>query len=452
MTAIRQTLYAKLTVRRVRAAILLGVLLTLAAPTLATPSDPSEPIILVADRMLDGVGGIKKSVRILVEDGIIKSIDAPKSSSTRTIDLRGKLILPGFIDTHVHIFYHFRNGRFVDNRLVGLDEPRAEMVLRAAENANLALDAGFTTIQVAGPGHPEDIFLREALQRGILPGPRLLTSLQWLRFEAGKAPPPDGLRAIVRERKGQGADFIKVFASSSERDGMKPLLSQEQLDAICGEARAQGLRVMVHAYTLAVDRALRAGCTTIEHGTQGMTKAVIEEFARRGAYYNPTLYLADKNYLDNKDKFLGVGNFNEEAFKLIETNVLRAPSEFIQVLKNGRVNVVFGSDASAGAHGRNAEELIYRIQVAGMDPMRAVISATSLAARSVGLGTQIGTIAPGFRADIIAVDGDILRDATAARRVSFVMSNGRIIRDGGLPKAYMEARPPPIEASTTSEP
>ena len=361
--------------------------------------------------------------------GRIAAIGGPMPKDALVYDLGGRTIMPGMIDTHEHIFYHFRDGRFVDGRLSGLDEPPEEAALYTAENGALILNGGITTIQ--SPGNVRDKWVRDAFSRNILPGPRVLTSLQWLRYDPpGSAPSPDELRAVVRERKEQGADFIKIFASASERDGSVPLLSQEQLGAICGEAKKLGLRTLVHAYTVAVKMATEAGCTTIEHGSHGMTPDVVAEMAKRGTYYDPTLGVADENYVANREKFIGIGNYTPKAFdnmaRLVAADA--PPQEVIDALKTKELKVVLGTDGIAGAHGKSANSLVYYIRKAHMEPMRAVIAATSLAAELIGLDKEIGTIAPGMQADIIALDGDPLKDAAAFQRPRFVMKGGRVFR------------------------
>lgn len=238
------------------------------------------------------------------------------------------------------------------------------------------------------------------------------------------------LRAMVRQRKALSADVIKIFASTSVRDGSRPTFSPAQLEAICDEAAKQGLRSVVHAYTVAVKMAVQAGCTAIEHGTGGMTDEVMAMMATKGTYYDPTVGVATQNYVANKDKYLGIGNYSEEAFAAMEQQVAnpRPPVEFQRALKVAGLKIVYGSDATAGAHGHNAEGLIYRITMGGQAPMDAVVSATSIAAQSLGLGDRIGTIAPGMAADIVAFQGDALGDPSALRRVAFVMRGGRVFK------------------------
>jgi imidazolonepropionase-like amidohydrolase len=328
-------------------------------------------------------------------------------------------VTPGWIDTHAHIFWHFDNGR-----LAGKDEPPVRAMLHAADNAILTLNAGFTTIQ--SPGSPEDKDLRDAIARGILPGPRMLTSLEPLTEQSG---PPEKLRELVRERKQQGADFIKLFASKSIREGGTQTMSDEQLQAACGEAKSLGLRTIVHAHSAeSAKAATLAGCTTIEHGAY-VTDDVFALMAQRGTYYDPNIGLVLQNYLANKEKFLGIGNYNEQGFAFMEKGIAIVLDTFKRALKHKDLKIVYGTDAVAGAHGCNYEEFIVRVRDGGQDPMAALMSATSISAESVGLKDKVGAIAPGMEADIIAMDGDPLRDVTAARRVLFVMKAGKVYKN-----------------------
>ena len=235
---------------------------------------------------------------------------------------------------------------------------------------------------------------------------------------------------MVRDLKARGADAIKIFASTSVREGSRPTLTQAELDVICGECNSQGLRSVVHAYTSAVKMAVQAGCTAIEHGTGGMTDEALALMAAKGTFFDPTVGVVTENYVANKDKYLGVGNYTAEAFAMMEKLIANPtpPEEFIRSLKVPGLKIVYGSDATAGAHGRNAEGLLYRIKFGGQDAMQALVSATSLAAESLGLGSEIGTIAPGMTADIIAMRGDYLADATALRQMAFVMKGGRVFK------------------------
>lgn len=395
---------------------LLGAAL-LAISLRAKPSGGQErPIVLRAATIIDGQGQILHNTIIVVEGGKITRVGGEAPAGAITYDLTRSTVTPGWIDTHTHIFWHFDNGR-----LAGKDEPPVRAALHATDNAILTLDAGFTTIQ--SPGSPEDKDLRDSIARGIIPGPRMLTSLEPLTEQSG---PPEKLRELVRERKQQGADFIKLFASKSIREGGTQTMTDAQLQAACGEAKSLGLRTIVHAHSAdSAKAATLAGCTTIEHGAY-VTDDVFALMAQHGTYYDPNIGLVLQNYLENKEKFLGIGNYNEQGFAFMEKGTVIVLDTFKKALKHKDLKIVYGTDAVAGAHGRNYEEFVVRVRDGGQDPMAAIMSATSISAESLGLKDKIGAIAPGMDADIIAMDGDPLGDPTAARRAVFVMKGGKV--------------------------
>src|SRR5580693_5212334 len=396
----------------------------LAVATLVSrPAAAQErPIVLKAATILDGKGQILRNTIIVVEAGKIARIGGEAPSGAINYDLTSLTVTPGWIDTHAHIFWHFDNGR-----LAGKEEPPVRAMLHAAENAILTLNAGFTTIQ--SPGSPEDKDLREAIARGIVPGPRMLTSLEPLDEKSGA---PEKLRELVRERKQQGADFIKLFASKSIREGGTQTMTDEQLAAACGEAKSRGLRTIVHAHSAeSAKAATLAGCTSIEHGAY-VTDEVFALMAERGTYYDPNIGLVLQNYLENKEKFLGIGNYNEQGFAFMEKGIAIVLDTFKKALKHKDLRIVYGTDAVAGAHGRNYEEFIARVRDGGQDSMAALMSLTSISAESLGLEDKIGAVAPGMLADIVGFDGDPLKDVSAARRAVFVMKGGKVFENRRL--------------------
>jgi imidazolonepropionase-like amidohydrolase len=292
--------------------------------------------------------------------------------------------------------------------------------------------AGMTTVQSVGAA--SDVPLRDAINRGLLPGPRILTSI-------GSIGDPkltdDELKAAVRKFKDAGADLIKIFASRSIRDGGAQTLTTAQLATTCGEAKLLGLRTLVHAHSAESMRsASTAGCTQVEHGVFA-TAEVLRYMAERGTYFDPNIGVVLQNYLQNKAKFLDIGNYNEEGFAQMEKAIPLNFAMIKEAVKVKGLKLVFGTDAVAGAHGRNVEELVVRVQQ-GQPPMDAIISGTSRAAESLQLQNRIGTVATGFDADLIAVDGDPAEDITALRRVVFVMKGGRVYKN-----VATDARPTP---------
>jgi imidazolonepropionase-like amidohydrolase len=377
-------------------------------------------IVIAASTVLDGRGRVLHDTRIVVEGSRIVAID-PKASPV-DYDLRGLTVLPGWIDSHVHITWSFD----ANGKNAGADGTTQFAAYQSASNAWATLLAGFTTVQSVGS--PTDVPLRDAIASGALPGPRILTAVEPIFGQGEKTGTPDELRAFVRKQKAAGADLIKIFASQSIRQGGGMTLSQEQLNAACDEAKKQGLRTLVHAYKGAVRAATLAGCTEIEHGTMASDDD-LKLMAERGTYLDPQAGLVIENYLLNKEKYLGTPGYTAEGFAAMQ-NVLSLNHELVQrAYKVPGLKVLFGTDAVAGAHGRNAEEFIDRVRDCGVDPMTAMVSANSLAAEALGMADRIGSIAPGLQADIIALDGDPLKDINAVRRVAFVMKGGVVYKN-----------------------
>ena len=397
-----------------------------ARPARAQTPAPWPRVVIAADVLLDGRGRVIRNTRIVVEGSKVVRLD-PKAGPV-DYDLRGLTVMPGWIDAHVHITWSF--GR--DGKNAGASETTQEAAYRAASNAWLTLMAGFTTVQSVGS--PTDVPLRDAIAAGTLPGPRILTAVAPLFGQGEKTGTPDEIRAFVRRQKGAGADVIKIFASQSIRQGGAMTLSKEQLTAACDEARRQGLRTVVHAYKEAARAAAEAGCTQVEHGTLA-TDDDLRALAARGTYLDPQAGLVIENYLANKERYLGTPGYTEEGFAAME-RVLSLNHELVRrASKTEGLKVVFGTDAVAGAHGRNAEEFIDRVRDCGVEPSAAMVSANSLGAEALGLGDRLGSIAPGFEADIIALDGDPLKDITAVRRVVFVMKGGVVYKNAVRPRA-----------------
>jgi imidazolonepropionase-like amidohydrolase len=385
----------------------------------------TPPITLRGDRLFDGRRMTAAPVQIVVEQGKILRVDPEDRRPTDggpLYDLTGLTVLPGLIDSHAHLVWHFNASGKLHTDTDG--ETPVQGALAAASNAWATLQAGFTTVQ--SPGSPEDKDLRDSIASGGVPGPRILTSLEPLTEKDGDA---EKLKQLVRERAQSGADLIKLFASKSIREGGAQTMSSEQLAAACGQARALGLRTLVHAHSPESMRAaVEAGCTQIEHGIFS-TGEVLALMAKRGTYLDPQCGLVFHNYLDNRARYFGIGNYNAEGFAAMEKAVPLAIETFRRALATPGLKIVFGTDAVAGAHGRNAVELVCRVREAGQKPEEALVSATSLAAEAMGLSEKIGRVAAGMEADLIAVDGDPTKDITALQRVIFVMKGGVVYRN-----------------------
>ena len=382
--------------------------------------NPKKQIVIAASTVFDGKGRVLRDVRIVIEGSKIVAV-VPKSGPV-DYDLRELTVLPGWIDSHVHITWSFgKNGKNI-----GANETTLEAGYQAASNAWATLMGGFTTVQSVGS--LTDLPLRDAIAAGAVPGPRILTALEVLIGRGEQTGTPDEIRAFVRKQKEAGADLIKIFASGGMLQGPMTL-SQEQLSAACVEARKQGLRTLVHAYRDAVPAVSRAGCTQVEHGL-GATDNDLKMMAERGTYFDPQMGLLVETYLRNKERYVNTLGFPQtlEGFAIMEHIPPMNRELMKRAAKIPGLKFVFGSDAVAGAHGRNAEEFIYRVRDGGMDPMSVLVSANSGAAEAMGMSKQIGSIEPGLEADIIAVEGNPLNDITSVRRVVFVMKGGIVYK------------------------
>ena len=380
-----------------------------------------QAVVIRTSTLLDGKGHVLKNTDLVIEGGRITAVRDAKGKAA--IDLTGMTVMPGWIDTHIHATWYFNADGRLEQGGRGAKSTPQQAALAAAANLYATLMGGFTTVQSLGAELDAD--LRAQIASGAIPGPRLLTSLRQLNENTGD---PAQIRQFVRQMKAGGADVVKLFATASIRDGGKMTMTPEQITAACGEATAQGLRSVVHAHSSDGARAaVMAGCTAIEHGTF-LDDATLELMARRGVYFDPN-FLVLHNYLDNKSKFLGIGNYTEEGFASMEKG-LPLVAEVLKRARAHRVKVVLGTDGVAGAHGRNAEEFIYRVKEGGDTPLDALTSGASVAAESLGMADRIGAIAEGMQADLVAVEGDPLTDITAVRRVAFVMKTGKIYRYG----------------------
>jgi imidazolonepropionase-like amidohydrolase len=385
--------------------------LSLLPLSLQNPAAQGGKTVIAAAVVIDGRGTVARNTHIVVDQGRITAID-PQASPV-DVDLGARTLMPGWIDTHVHLSWHFNDS----GESVSGGDPPDVAERYTAENARATLEAGFTTVQSVGAA--VDAVVRDKVNRGELVGPRILTSIRQIQDRSGD---PDALRALVTRTKAEGADVIKLFATTGLGAGGNQSMSDAQIQATCGAAKDAGLRSVVHAIGDAGARAaVNAGCTSIEHGTF-LSDATLDLIVSRRTYFDPNL-LVLHNYLDKREHF----DFSPQALETLEKGI--APT--IDVLRRARarhVMIVFGTDAVSGAHGRNAEEFVYRVRDAREQPMDVIVSATSLAAASLGMGDRLGAIAPGFDADLVAVDGNPLDDITAVRRVAFVMKHGEVVK------------------------
>lgn len=391
-----------------------------AASAAATDAEgASGEVTIWASRVIDGVGHVMPDTRVTIRGNKIVGIDHERNA---TYELSGMTLMPGLIDVHDHIYWHFNREERLHHPGDGEDPVQAE--LSAAGEAWKTLRGGFTTVQ--SPGSPEDRDLRDWINMGRIPGPRILTSLRPL---ANDKLSPEQLRALVDERHAQGADFIKIFGSRSIRDNGAQTMSQEQMNAMCGEANKLGMRTLVHAHAdSAVRAAINAGCTEVEHGFFA-TPETFKLMAEKHVTLDPQCGLISQNYLDNWAKYEGIGNYNAAGKAAMKKSLVDEPRHYKEALSIKGLNIVFGTDAVAGAHGHEAQQMVCMVDEAGMKPMDVITMATSTNAKSIGLGAVIGQVASGFQADLIAVPGDPLNDINRMTQVEFVMKGGEVFRN-----------------------
>ena len=415
--------------RVIRYFLLLLLCLTACACHTAQTRDtqPRTPKLLAvrAARMLDVERGqlINQPV-VLIAGGRINALGANLSvpNGAQVIDLGDATLLPGLIDAHTHITYHFdASGHF------GISGDRnADVTLRyAADNARATLLAGYTTLRNLGAGELVDIRLRDAIARGEAQGPRLLVSgVPLLPNDLYELPDAAArlayVRDFVRARVREGADVIKLFEGVDAQG--RPLISEGEVRAAVAEAAKAGLRVAVHAHeAAAVKAAVRGGCASVEHGTY-LDKEALRLLVEHHTALVPTLYLPT-HYLAHKSQFA----FDDSTWDFFAQ--LRAHNlDNTRQARVAGVRVVAGSDAVAGLHGQNARELEWLVK-AGLTPTEAIRAATLDAARLLGIEGQTGAIKTGLAADLIAVTGDPTRDIATLQQVKFVMKGGQVFKD-----------------------
>jgi imidazolonepropionase-like amidohydrolase len=421
---------------------LIAVLVSMFAVCGFAQTDASPRRVVVrAGHVLDVKSGKTLSNQaIVIEGDKIVSVGAASSAQTSgatVIDLPNATVLPGLIDAHTHLTMNPSFGY----QTLGISNPRQALI--GAHNARLTLEAGFTTVRNVGAADFTDVALRDAINAGDVPGPRMLVSgpalsitgghcdNNYLPFEyhATNDGVADGIAAVqhkVRENIKYGADLIKVCATGGVLSkGDDPQASQftlEEMKAIVADAHRLGRKVAAHAHgAQGILWASEAGVDSIEHGSY-IDDAGIAEMKKNGTYLVPTLYLGDW-FLANADK-IHIPDFllmkAKEVMPVARKNVAHA-------FASG-VKVAFGTDAAVYPHGMNAHEFAVMVKL-GLTPLQSIQAATINAADLLGWPDKVGAIEPGKWADIVAVDGDPLQDVTTLERVKFVMKGGDVVKN-----------------------
>ncbi|MGZ7080808.1 MAG: amidohydrolase family protein [Thermoanaerobaculia bacterium] len=390
-------------------------------------------IALQFGKLIDGNGKVINDPVVIVNGDRIERIDSAVPKDATVVDLRRYTAIPGLIDAHTHMtFYWDRSPGSRPWTQLGSLGP-AVTVFLAQENARKTLESGVTTVRDLGGWEYTDIAMRDLINRGAMTGPRMFVAAHGLHISGkpGSTPDPgqaDGVtevEKVARQQLAAGADVIKMYGSTgSDQDvtGFQTY-SFEEMKAAADVAHRVGKRIAIHSYGPDGARdAVRAGADSVEHATD-MDDATIAEMARRGTVYVPTVE-HNRYYIAHRDEF----GYDDAVAKRLEDYVQRNLATLRRAIKAG-VPIAMGSDAVFTGFGENTREL-ERFVEAGMTPAQALKTATTTGASLLGMSDKIGSIAPGYFADIVAVDGDPLADITAVtRHVVWVMKGGKVVVD-----------------------
>jgi len=424
----------------------LSVFLLILALTSLGPVS-AEAILLTGARVLDSDGeGWLEDHSVFIAGGRISRIGPEErmrlADDVRFIDLEGLYLLPGLIDLHSHLLLHPYDETSWDDQV--LRESLELRTVRGVAAAQATLRAGFTTLRDLGTEGAAyaDVALRDAIELGIVPGPRVLASTRAIVAVASYGPSGfdprwkmpkgaqeangvAGVRGAVREQVAAGADWIKVYADYRRRPGgpSTPTFSQEELDALVDEATVAGVPVSAHAATdEGIRRAVLAGAKTIEHG-YGASREILELMRERDVVLCPTLAASEAMAI--------YGGWKPGT---PEPDRVRESREMFQRALEVGVTIATGSDVGVFSHGDNAREVELMVAY-GMSAVEALRATTSDAARVIERGDDLGRVADGFVADLIAVRDDPLRDPAALRNPSFVMKEGVVVHGGTASRA-----------------
>ena len=423
-------------------------ILTIIISIIIISNNLNADTIIHVGNLIDGKSDrTSKNVTIHISDSTIKKIEQGFSipnANDKVVNLKNHTVLPGLMDTHVHLTGEYN----ANSRLQRFILNEADYAFNAAKYAKKTLEAGFTVVRNLGGPFNVTVALRKAIEEGDVPGPKIFTAAKslsstgghgdstngWAKHIMGDYGPNEGIvnspadaRKAVRQRYKDGADWIKITATggvlSVAKSGQNPQFTDQELKAIVDTAREYGMRVAAHAHgTEGMKRAVIAGVASIEHGTF-MDREVMKLMKDKGTYLAATILAGD--WVGKKAKIDG---FFPELVrpKALEIGPI-AIKTFAEAYKYG-VPIVFGTDTGVSAHGDNAQEFALMVK-AGMPEMKAIQSATSIAASFLDIADTHGSIEANKQADIIAVSGNPLEDITEMEKVIFVMKGGTIYKN-----------------------
>jgi imidazolonepropionase-like amidohydrolase len=404
--------------------------------------------LIHAGRVIDGVSDQVVTERtVVVDQGRITNIETgyrkPAAGDT-VIDLRKSTLMPGLMDMHVHLTSEYSRSSELDR----FKKDGPDVALDGVLYAERTLQAGFTTVRDLGDSFRASIALRNAINAGKVAGPRIFAAGKSIASTGGHADPTNGWADFlgggdvgpvdgvvngaeqgaqaVRQRYKEGSDLIKITATggvlSIAKNGLNPQFTEDEIRTIVATARDYGFKVAAHAHGAeGMKRAVRAGVDSIEHGTF-MDDETIALMKERGTYYVPTITAGRWVFDRSKED----GFFPAVVRPKAAAIGPQIQGTFAKAYKAG-VKIVFGTDTGVSAHGDNAREFVLMVE-AGMLPLEAIKSATSVAAKFLEIDDRLGSVQVGKIADLVAVPGDPLADISAMRRVNFVMKDGIVHR------------------------